>query len=281
MYTILCLIEGEENPFTVDIDGDRLVHHLKGLIKKEKPVALADVDSNNLNLYHVNLEFDESDKEEHITRANEVLQGLTKHKPLHPWRSLSEIEGGFPNGVLHILVQLPPSESIYSRACGALADMHPPNLNFIPCPPTSIIVNVCAFLHLSQLIGLKRKHTMEVIGDPRAINPNLMFSASRRESFDPYVNHIAADGNSPFNGVIRAIQAQLKAKRTIQATQRVWLSSQHLTLFSHSALRHISKIVSQAISVTTLRSLTATPNAPPTRSLNMLHSFFVRGGKQL
>ena len=126
MYTIFCLVGGEDKPFTVDIDGDITVSRLKDLIKKEKPVALANVDSNNLNLYRVNLEFDEPDKQEHITRANEVLQGLTKHKPLHLWRRLSDIEGGFPNGVLHILVQLPPSESIHSRACGAVGATRPP-----------------------------------------------------------------------------------------------------------------------------------------------------------
>ena len=130
MYTITCLVEGEGIPFPVDIDGDPLVCQLKSLIKKEKPVTLANVNPHNLKLYHVNLESDESDKQEHITHANEVLQGLTKHKPLKPLLKLSKIEEGFPDGAIHILVQLPPSESIHSRACGAFADTHPPNPQF-------------------------------------------------------------------------------------------------------------------------------------------------------
>ena len=138
MYTIFCLVGGEATPFPVDIDGDITVGHLKDLIKTKKPMTLAKVEPDHLNLYYVNLEFDESDKQEHITHANEVLQGLTKHKPLHPWRRLSEIEEGFPNGVLHILVQLPPSESIHSRPVVPLV------------PPALLVTSYTDASHLDQ-----------------------------------------------------------------------------------------------------------------------------------
>lgn len=144
-----------------------------------------------------------------------------------------------------------------------------------------IILNVYAFLHLSQPIGLKQEHLMEPIGNSKAINPNLIFSASRAGSFEPQANLIAADADSPFKAVIGAIKTRLQTKRTIQAAQRVRLSLQHLSLFSHSAHRYISRVVSQAISVTTLRSLTATPIAPPMRSFTILHSFFVECRHQL
>ena len=65
---------------------------------------------------------------QYITK--EVLQGLIKHIPPKTWLELSKIEQGFPGGVLHILVLLPPSESIQSRACGAVAETHPPNPQF-------------------------------------------------------------------------------------------------------------------------------------------------------
>ena len=77
-------------------------------------------------------------------------------------------------------------------------------LHFIPCFPTLIIMNVCAFLHLSQPIGLSREHLMEVIGDLRTINPNLMFSASQLGTFEPHANQIAPDESSPFPQVVAA-----------------------------------------------------------------------------
>ena len=122
MYTIYCLLEGEKNLFPVKIDEDMSAGFLMKEIKKEKSVALKTVDANNLKLYHVGIELDESDEQLHITRANEVFQDLGKSTPLREWRTLSEVEKGFPKGFLHILVQLPPSESIHSRACGAVAD---------------------------------------------------------------------------------------------------------------------------------------------------------------
>ena len=149
MYTIFCLLGGDVNPFPVDIGGDSTVGHLKDLIKTKNLVTLKEVDARSLELYHVNLKFDESDEQEHITRANGVLHGLTKHKPLTPWLELSKIEGGFPHKALHILVQLPLSESIHSRACGAVADTHPPNHN--DCHPTQPSPTTCFTLVLNYL----------------------------------------------------------------------------------------------------------------------------------
>jgi hypothetical protein len=84
MYTINCLLEGGEDPFSVEIDDTQPVDKLKDVIKTRKAVALAAVDANNRKLYHANLEYDESDEQEHFTQANEVLQGLSKNKPLNP-----------------------------------------------------------------------------------------------------------------------------------------------------------------------------------------------------
>jgi hypothetical protein len=115
MYTIFCLFEDRGGPFPVDIDETRTVGHLKKAIKQEKPVDLADVDADHLNLYHVNLKYVNSDEQARITRVKEALKGL---EPLGPLRKLSNIEDGFPEDEdsVHIIVQLPPSESIDSRA---------------------------------------------------------------------------------------------------------------------------------------------------------------------
>ena len=129
MYTIFCLLGGEVNPFPVNIDGDSTVGNLKKLIQTENLVTLKEVNACSLKLYHVNLKFDEFNEQKHIMHTNKVLQGLTKHKPLKVWLKLLKTEEGFPDRVLHILVQFPPSELIHSRACDAIADMHPPNCN--------------------------------------------------------------------------------------------------------------------------------------------------------
>jgi len=136
MSTIFCLLEGENDLFAVKIIETQSVFNLMDEIKKEVSEALVAVKPYHLKLYHVNIELDESDGQ-HITRANEAFQDLSEHEPLKMWHKLSKIkEGfGFPDGFLHILVQLPPSESIHSRACGAITETHPPPE---PCLPSII-----------------------------------------------------------------------------------------------------------------------------------------------
>jgi hypothetical protein len=120
-YTIFCLLEGQgRDAFPVDIDKTRTVGHLKNAIKSEKPVDLAAVDPDHLKLYYVNLEFDKPDEGGHITRAKQIFKDLSTNKPLKVYLKLSEIDGGLIDGGflekrLHVLVQLPPGESI--RAC--------------------------------------------------------------------------------------------------------------------------------------------------------------------
>jgi hypothetical protein len=116
MYYINCLLEGDPVPFPVEIDEARNVGYLKKEIKKDKAVALADVDANKLNLYHVNLEYDDSNEETRNKQVNEALQGV---KQLGSLRKLANIENGFPEeeNLVHVIVRLPPSESIDSRAC--------------------------------------------------------------------------------------------------------------------------------------------------------------------
>jgi hypothetical protein len=119
MYTIFCLLEGRGGPFPIDINETQTVAHLKKEIKKEKAVALADVDADDLKLYHVNFKYDDSDEQARITQVNKALQDL---EPLRPMRKLSNIENGFPEveDLVHVLVQLPPSESINSRVAEML-----------------------------------------------------------------------------------------------------------------------------------------------------------------
>jgi hypothetical protein len=78
-------------------------------------MALAAVDANNLKLYHINVAFDELDEQKHIKQVNEIFRDLNKHKRLRPWLKLSTTEEGFPEGMVHILVQCPRGDSRHSR----------------------------------------------------------------------------------------------------------------------------------------------------------------------
>jgi hypothetical protein len=120
MYSIYCLLEGLGSPFPVDIDKTRTVGHLKQEIKKEKAVALAGVDADNLNLYHVTIP--STNQQVYTEEANKIFKDLSNHTPLNPSDTLSAIEGGFPERTLHILIHLPQSESIDSRACSAVTE---------------------------------------------------------------------------------------------------------------------------------------------------------------
>jgi hypothetical protein len=119
LYYINCLLEGDSEAFTVEIDEARNVGYLKGLIKSHNSETLAAVDAKDLKLYHVNLEYDESDEQERIEQVKGVLHGLSKQKPLNTLRKLSNIGDGFPEELVHIFVQVPQSKFMDSRAYGA------------------------------------------------------------------------------------------------------------------------------------------------------------------
>jgi hypothetical protein len=115
MYTIFCLLEDRGGPFPVDIDQTRTVGHLKDAIKEKKVADLAGVDADHLNLYHVNLKYNEKlDKKARNDQVNEALQIVD---PLGSLRKLSNLPDPFPDeeNMVHIIVRFPPGESI--RAC--------------------------------------------------------------------------------------------------------------------------------------------------------------------
>lgn len=72
-----------------------------------KPVLDA-IAAREFLLYHINLEFGESEKQEHLEEVLKIYQDLSNREPLHEWLQLLNIDGGFPKGMLHILVMLPP-----------------------------------------------------------------------------------------------------------------------------------------------------------------------------
>jgi CxxC motif-containing protein len=59
----------------------RNVGYLKKEINEENFVTLAAVDAKDVELYHVNLKYDDSDEQRRISQANKVLQSLSKQTP--------------------------------------------------------------------------------------------------------------------------------------------------------------------------------------------------------
>lgn len=116
LYTLLCFIYDDVNLFPIKIDDADPVGWLSQEIK-ENSQTLATVDARTLELYHINVRLDETGSQKHLKEAQKIGQDLGSRTPLEPWRELSSIGGGFPEGMLHILVVPPPGEPIHSRAC--------------------------------------------------------------------------------------------------------------------------------------------------------------------
>jgi hypothetical protein len=112
LYTIHCLIEGEDNGFSVKLDSNETVEELKEAIKIKGGRALADIEARDLELYHVGIlthELDDSDVDvDYVAKAREEMR-----KPQLPpelknqFRELVEIFKGIPpRRTLHIIVRI-------------------------------------------------------------------------------------------------------------------------------------------------------------------------------
>ena len=134
-YLCWCFLANDSRPFSIKVDDATTVDELKKKIKEENPVDLKDIDARSLNLYHVNLKFDDPVEDGHITQANKAFQDLSKCKQLKPHFELSTIEHGFPKGMLHILVQTPEGESIDCGGVVLMADVVNTLLSVRPTTP--------------------------------------------------------------------------------------------------------------------------------------------------
>ena len=115
---VFCFIPGEDSSFPVKIDETESVGTLKEEIKAAKHPELEHVAANKLTLYKVEIE-DELDysftEQGLVSHLNQLYQDRNQNDGLRARRKLSEV---FPPGKsYYILVQVPPSESIY---CGAV-----------------------------------------------------------------------------------------------------------------------------------------------------------------
>jgi hypothetical protein len=134
-YRILCFIESDESMFAVEITSDETVDQLKKEIKKKESDALAGIDTDTLELYHVAIKMygdDEKDKGGYVAQVREQMS-KPQLPPLlcDPTRKLVEIfNGSPPEKTLHILVRHPRGRLLTNKS-----RVH--WLTTIPCPPTT------------------------------------------------------------------------------------------------------------------------------------------------
>ena len=108
-YTIWCIIIGDTTPFSVKIDQTESVDDLKMRIKKKIDPRLNAFPFNQLTLYKIK-EFELEKFNKHAVQ--DISQNLSEQTSLKPWTKVSEITGGFPENMLHILIEAPAGESI-------------------------------------------------------------------------------------------------------------------------------------------------------------------------
>ena len=141
MYNIFCMVEGDESLFAVYIKETLTVGNLKDEIFKKIPFTLKEVETRHLKLYKTEIKL--SEDEAHIEEVNKQFKLLSDvDKGLKTWNELSEVFK--PLGPLkdniHILVRLPPGESIDPKVGGAIAETKRPHI----VPSTTPTLNVCA-----------------------------------------------------------------------------------------------------------------------------------------
>ena len=110
-YTVMCAVLGQNrHAFEVKVDNDEQVSRLTSEING----ALGRSSAARLRLYYVNILVSEyqtliksvSERTIHFKKESELV---------NPFLGLLAIEAGFPNGHLHVLVELLEGESFSSR----------------------------------------------------------------------------------------------------------------------------------------------------------------------
>jgi hypothetical protein len=112
LYTIFCLIEGQENPFSVKITSNETVDQLKQVIRKNQFETLTRIQANRLELYHVAiLTCDPINKKtiiNYVAKAQEEMKKPQLPPKLDPASRLDDVfEDNPPERTLHIIVRIP------------------------------------------------------------------------------------------------------------------------------------------------------------------------------
>lgn len=100
--TLICFVQGNAstNTFPIDIDGSKLVGHLKKAIKMEKQIDFADVDADKLRLWKVEIPDDHDDQLRSLSLRNkdELLASkkISRYFPVTP-----------PEEHIHVIIKSP------------------------------------------------------------------------------------------------------------------------------------------------------------------------------
>jgi hypothetical protein len=113
LYTIHCVVEGEDTGFSVKIPNNETVDELKRVIQTDQFRTLAGIQANRLKLYLVSiLTHDEEDNDiDYVAQAHEDMKKPQLPPELtNPTRKLIRIFKGTPprDETLHIIVRRPP-----------------------------------------------------------------------------------------------------------------------------------------------------------------------------
>ena len=131
-YTVIYGILGHQEIASVEIDSDKPVSELKNKLKDAK-LALALLDANKLTLFKVDISVPNNKREysELIKSIIERTITLNREQELwNPVEKLSTIQSGFPEGKIHILVELPAGESFSSRLSRDVAEIASPIIHY-------------------------------------------------------------------------------------------------------------------------------------------------------
>ncbi len=117
-YTVTCAILGHRKAFSVEIDSDKPVSTLKSKIRAEEFQALDSFQASDLKLYKINIPVPDNIPTYETLIDSIYLRTIRLNEAnelRHPFHKLSTFQDGFPDGNLHILVEVPAGESFSSR----------------------------------------------------------------------------------------------------------------------------------------------------------------------
>jgi Crinkler effector protein N-terminal domain len=125
IYTVLCIVIGEDVPFSVEIEKSKIVSQLKDLIKEKRTDVFANIGSNLLDLYHVDIP--DAPKEDLMasmrahpldsrgpllatTRFTNIFPGTPKDDTIHFIVKPSKLHGWQLNACVNVSLRQDPGE---------------------------------------------------------------------------------------------------------------------------------------------------------------------------
>ncbi|KAK3806217.1 MAG: LOW QUALITY PROTEIN: hypothetical protein J3R72DRAFT_481266 [Linnemannia gamsii] len=120
LLTLFCLVDGDNMPFSVDIDASKTVDHLKDAIKTKKAPRFDDVAADELTLWRVLIPL--------VPKKDRKDISLSDKGELDETDDLSEVfPDKLPKKTIHIIVQRPPPvhAPVPSRALTPLPGSRP------------------------------------------------------------------------------------------------------------------------------------------------------------